>query len=267
MQKRDFVELLQQESARLYRDMPWRQNTSGYFVLVSELMLQQTQVARVMPKFEAFIAKFPDFASLAAAPLAEVLVLWSGLGYNRRAKFLHQAAKMVMQEYAGELPATKEGLLRLPGVGPNTAGALLAYVYNQPVIFIETNVRTVYIHHFFAGRTEVTDAMIKEELAATLDQARPREFYWGLMDYGSWLKSQGVRTNARQKSYRVQPPLKGSMREMRGWIIRDLTGGAQDIAELRGRYVEDARFVGAYEQLLVEGLISETDKRVGLTNE
>ena len=266
MSEGDLVELLQQESARLYRDMPWRQTTSGYFVLVSELMLQQTQVSRVIPKFEAFIEKFPDFHSLAAAPLSEVLILWNGLGYNRRAKYLHQAAQKVVSEHDGQLPADVASLCALPGVGVNTAGALMAYVHNQPVMFVETNVRTVYIHHFFEGRTEVTDAMILEKLKATLDTKHPREFYWGLMDYGSWLKSQGVRVNARQKNYRTQSPLKGSHREMRGWIVRDLTKGGCSLNDLRTRYDGDVRFDSAYEQLLQEEMVVERGDQVSLTN-
>ena len=149
--------MLAQRGEELYRTMPWREDTRPYYVLVSELMLQQTQVPRVVPKFEAFIAVFPDEKALAAATLADVLKLWQGLGYNRRAKFLHEAAKMIVQEFGGVFPKSEADIMRLPGVGKNTAGAIIAYAFNMPSIFVETNVRTVYIHHFFAddfGREE-----------------------------------------------------------------------------------------------------------------
>jgi A/G-specific adenine glycosylase len=153
----DFQEIIWQQGRELYRDMPWRRDTRPYYVLVSEIMLQQTQVDRVIPKFEAFIAAFPTVRSLAEASLADVLTLWSGLGYNRRAKFLHEAAKKIEGEFNGVFPETPEALMSLPGVGVNTAGAIGAYSFNQPAIFIETNVRTVYFHHFFEDQVAVTD--------------------------------------------------------------------------------------------------------------
>lgn len=163
--------------------MPWRSDTRPYYVLVSEVMLQQTQVDRVIPKFLEFIHKFPDAASLAETPLGEVLVLWSGLGYNRRAKYLHEAAKMVMTDFGGEFPTDVDGLIKLPGVGQNTAGAMMAYAHDQPVLFVETNVRTVYFHHFFEDGEKVTDGQIRALLEQTIDMQHPREFYWALMDY------------------------------------------------------------------------------------
>ena len=126
MQSEEFTRFVHERGTALFRDMPWRRDTGAYNILVSEIMLQQTQVDRVLPKFEAFMARFPDVAALASAPLADVLVLWSGLGYNRRAKFLHEAAKMIVREFGGELPSINTDLMRLPGVGVNTAGAILA---------------------------------------------------------------------------------------------------------------------------------------------
>ena len=143
MKTTDFQELVWEKARELYRDMPWRQDVRPYYVLVSEIMLQQTQVDRVIPKFEAFIECFPTIESLAQAPLSQVLQLWSGLGYNRRAKFLHEAAKKIQREFKGIFPETFEALISLPGVGANTAGAILAYSFNYPAVFIETNVRTV----------------------------------------------------------------------------------------------------------------------------
>ncbi|MBH1980643.1 A/G-specific adenine glycosylase [Candidatus Saccharibacteria bacterium] len=266
MKDPEFITILNEKGLELYRDMPWRRDTHGYYVLVSEIMLQQTQVDRVLPKFEAFILRFPDFQTLAASSLADVLTLWSGLGYNRRAKFLHDAAKTIVAEHTAELPATYEELVKLPGVGKNTAGALLAYVYNQPVLYIETNVRTVYLHHFFAGRTDVADNSILEKLAATIDTEHPREFYWALMDYGSWLKRTGVRNNAASKHYRKQTPLTGSVREVRGYILRVLTAGQITLSALQeAADTHDGRFETAYEQLLKEGLIEQSKQSVCLT--
>jgi A/G-specific adenine glycosylase len=145
----DFQEIIWEKAHELYREMPWRDNTDPYFVLVSELMLQQTQVDRVILKFELFMTTFPTIKDLANASLAEVLTTWSGLGYNRRAKFLHEAAQKVVADFNGAIPDNYDALVTLPGIGPNTAGAILAYSFNQPVVFIETNVRTVYFHHFF----------------------------------------------------------------------------------------------------------------------
>jgi A/G-specific adenine glycosylase len=263
----EFSNLIISRGCELYRDMPWRRDTRGYYVLVSEIMLQQTQVDRVVPKFEAFTTRFPDFEALAAASLADVLQLWSGLGYNRRAKYLHEAAKAVVKNHDGQLPCTYEDLLKLPGVGKNTAGALLAYVYNQPMLYVETNVRTVYLHHLFANRRDVTDAMILEKLEETIDKENPREFYWALMDYGSHLKRSGVKNNSASKHYRKQSPLVGSVREIRGKIIRHLTLGNVSLDALReAADPHDGRFESAYEQLIREGLIAQQDNNIGLTN-
>lgn len=219
-------------------------------------MLQQTQVSRVVPKFEQFIARFPDEAALANASLAEVLALWQGLGYNRRAKFLWQAAQMVVGEFGGQFPQTAEDLLKLPGVGKNTAGAILAYAYNQPSVFIETNVRTVYLYHLFADKESVTDAEIHAALEATLDREHPREWYWALMDYGTHLKAQGVKTNARSKHYKKQSKLEGSVRQVRGQIVKALTEH-EIVAEatLRALVHADARFDLATEGLVNDGII------------
>ena len=258
-----FPELLWQKGRELYRDMPWRRYTRPYYILVSELMLQQTQVARVVPKFEQFIARFPDEETLANASLADVLVSWQGLGYNRRARFLWQAAQMVVREYDGQFPHDMQGLLRLPGVGNNTAGAIMAYAYNQPSIFIETNIRTVYIHHFFADIDTVTDAEITEKLIATLDHEHPREFYWALMDYGAHLKSQGIKTNNRSKHYKRQSKLEGSVRQVRGRIVTLLTEhGSLTDEELRHLLVADERYRPALAGLVKDEIISVVNDRI-----
>lgn len=258
----EFRRLLRQQGEELYRDMPWRQDTRPYYVLVSELMLQQTQVDRVVPKFEAFIAAFPNEQALADASLADVLRLWQGLGYNRRAKFLHEAAKKIVA--LGAFPQSEAGLVLLPGVGKNTAGALLAYAYNYPAIFIETNVRAVYIHHFFADQDAVDDKQIRELLEQTVDHEHPREFYWALMDYGSWLKKQGVKPG-RSKHFVKQSALKGSVREVRGQIVAFLATNDFTELELRAAVQADDRFDQALAGLIRDGLIAKTGTKLHLT--
>ncbi len=246
----NFQQLLYQKGEELYRTMPWREDTRAYYVLVSELMLQQTQVSRVIPKFEAFIERFPDEKSLANASLADVLKLWQGLGYNRRAKFLHEAAKSVVE--LGAFPDTFSELVKLPGVGKNTAGAILAYSFNQASIFVETNIRTVYIHHFFNDQFDVDDKQIIVLLEQTIDREHAREFYWALMDYGSWLKANGVRNISASKHYKKQSPLKGSLREMRGNILKVLSQASNDDLRL---LKNDERFMQALDGLERDGLV------------
>lgn len=266
MNTTEFQELVWEKARELYREMPWRQDTRPYYVLVSEIMLQQTQVDRVIPKFEAFIAAFPDTKSLAKASLSEVLQLWSGLGYNRRAKFLHEAAKKLQNDFGGTFPETLKELVSLPGVGVNTAGALLAYSFNQPVVFIETNVRTVYFHHYFHDDSSVTDAQLREIVEETVDKEHPREWYWGIMDYGSYLKRQGVGRNDKSHHYRKQSALKGSVREVRGAILKVLAKGPVAMKELKANTFDDERFSPALEGLLRDGLVVEKDHLIHLAD-
>lgn len=265
MSNDDFQDLLAEQGRQLYRTMPWREDTRPYYVLVSELMLQQTQVDRVIPKFTAFIDRFPDEASLAQATLADVLSLWQGLGYNRRAKFLHESAKKITTEFGGVFPNSYDTILSLPGVGPGTAGAIMAYAFNQPIVFIETNVRTVYFHHFFGDGDKVSDTELRPIVEATMDAEHPREFYWALMDYGTWLKKQGVGRITQSSHYKKQSPLKGSVREVRGQIIRQLSLSDVSQAALRQQYQDDPRFELALNGLLADGLVMQTDQVLHLT--
>lgn len=255
MNNEQFKDLLAQKGEELYRTMPWREDTRPYYVLVSELMLQQTQVSRVVPKFQEFISRFPNESALASAELAEVLKYWQGLGYNRRAKFLHESAKMIVNGMSGKFPVDEQDLLKLPGVGKNTAGAIAAYAFNRPSIFVETNVRTVYLHHFFNDKLDVHDKEIIELLEATIDVQNPRRFYQNIMDYGSWLKSSGVRNIANSRHYKKQPPLDGSVRQVRGQIIRELAGGELETGVLMKRINADDRFEKALIGLQKDGLI------------
>jgi len=201
-------------------DLPWRKTTNPYRILVSEMMLQQTQVVRVIPKYQSFLRQFPNIQALALAPLAEVLLAWQGLGYNRRAKYLKEAATVVHTLRHGRWPRSVDVLVELPGVGPYTAGAVAAFAYNQPVPIIETNIRTVYLRHFFPNVTNVSDAAIMELVRATLDQANPRDWYYALMDYGAYLKQTVGNSNHQSKHYAKQSPFKGSDRAVRGAIMR-----------------------------------------------
>lgn len=201
----------------------WRHTKDPYQILVSEVMLQQTQVERVLPKYEAFIAAFPTVETLANASLRDVLALWVGLGYNRRAKFLKATAEAVVSG-GGRFPVTKQALENLPGIGPYTAGALMAFAYNKPVIMIETNIRTVYIHHYFSESKEtVSDKDILKLVELTLPKENIREWYYALMDYGSSLKREFGSNNKRSKSYAKQSTFAGSDRQIRGAIVRTLT--------------------------------------------
>ncbi len=249
------------------RAMPWRNTPTPYNVLVSEVMLQQTQVPRVLPKFADFTTRFPNFASLAAVPLADVLAAWSGLGYNRRAKFLWETAKIVGQNHGGKLPANIEALVALPGIGPNTAGAILAYAFNQPAIFIETNIRTVIIHHFFASREgTVKDAQIKQILQQALPAQNPREWYWALMDYGTHLKATAGTHLHRVHGYRKQSTFKGSRRQIRGHVLRLLLEGGHTATQL-GRLIPDERLSEVLAALHQEGLLSQTGATWHLTGQ
>lgn len=265
MNREEFLELIWQKGAELYRDMPWRRDTRPYYVLVSELMLQQTQVDRVIPKFAAFIERFPDETALATASLADVLTMWSGLGYNRRARFLHESAKRIVHDFNGTFPQTAVEIRSLPGVGEGTTGAIMTYAFNTAQPFIETNVRTVYFHHFFHDHDRVTDAQIMDVLVATMDVDTPREFYWALMDYGSWLKRQGAGRNTLSSGYKKQSPLKGSVREVRGQILKALTTGAMPRGEVALQLHADERFGVALRGLVRDGLVTEVSGVLDLT--
>lgn len=265
MNKADFQNLVWEKGRELYRDMPWRRDTRPYYVLVSELMLQQTQVDRVVPKFNEFITRFPDVAILAEAPLSDVLKMWQRLGYNRRAKYLHEAARMTVDVFDGRLPDTPEELIRLPGVGANTAGAILAYAFNQPVVFVETNVRAVYFYHFFPDEEGVSDNELRPLIEETLDREHPREFYWSLMDYGSWLKKQGSVRVGQSRHYKKQTKLKGSVREVRGEIIRLLAQGDTHFQHIQSLFPADERLGPALQGLLRDGLVMQAGAKYHLT--
>ncbi|MGF7229575.1 MAG: A/G-specific adenine glycosylase [Candidatus Saccharibacteria bacterium] len=258
-------------------DLPWRNSdTDGsfnaYYIMVSEIMLQQTQVARVIAKYHEFLALFPTVASLAQAPLADVLKAWSGLGYNRRAKFLWQAAGMLHADYADTFPQTVDELVALPGIGVNTAGAIAAYAFDRPVIFIETNIRTVFIHHFFADTDDVHDKQLAPLLQQAMDDIlaaqypgrTPRTWYWALMDYGTHLKQTVGNASRRSKTYAKQSTFQGSKRQIRGQILRLLGAHEYSLAALRLE-ITDERLDQVLADLLQEEFISYKHKSYHLS--
>lgn len=204
------------------RDFPWRRTTDPYSILISEVMLQQTQVTRVQDKYLEFIKVFPDFETLARASRKEVLLVWQGLGYNRRALSLKKIAEKVVSQYGGELPKNVEGLSSFSGIGKSTAGAILAFAFNMQSVFIETNIRRVFIHEFFGGMEKVSDVEILPLVEATIDQKNPREWYWALMDFGSMLKREFENPNRKSAHYTKQPAFEGSGRRIRGLVIKKL---------------------------------------------
>ena len=206
--------------------LPWRKTRDPYKILVSEVMLQQTQVDRVVGYYKRWIKKFPTAKALSKAKLSGVLKEWQGLGYNRRAKFLHEAAKIITEEgFTGQ---------KLPGVGPYTQGAVLAFAFNKPEVFIETNIRTVFTHVCFPHKKQVSDKGILPLIAEALKKSKmqPRDFYAALMDYGSYLKQSGVKVNSRSKHYAKQSKFEGSARQLRGAILRELLKKPATLAQL-----------------------------------
>lgn len=204
------------------RDLPWRSTKDPYHILVSEVMLQQTQVERVIDKYSAFLAVFPDFSSLATAPLPELLRLWQGMGYNRRALSLRALACQIVSEHHGELPSDRDILMTLPGIGPYTAGAIMAFAFNKPVVFMDTNIRRVFIHEFFQDRESIHDDELLPLVQQTLDRQNPRKWYNALMDYGSTLKRKQGNPNQRSAHYTLQSPFENSNRQVRGRILKVL---------------------------------------------
>ena len=241
------------------RSFPWRETRDPYAILVSELMLQQTQTERVVPKYLAWLEAFPTAADLAAAPFPQVLAAWSGLGYNRRAGYLQSACRQVVQEFGGVFPSTAKELQRLKGVGAYTAGAVAAFAFNRPEVFIETNIRSVYLFFFYPDQEKVSDAQLMPLIETTLYRSDPRLWYYALMDYGAALKKSTANPNRQSRHYSRQSRFEGSLRQARGAIVRQLSLGGnrpqalEDLAA--GAGIDLYRMQGAAESLVSEGMI------------
>jgi A/G-specific adenine glycosylase len=249
------------------RDLPWRNTHDPYKILVSEVMLQQTQVERVIPYYANWIKKYPTAKKLSQAKLSDVLKAWQGLGYNRRAKFLYSSAKVLSknslrpslrgypQNFSQESFASLPD--KLPGVGPYTRAAVEAFAFNKPGVFIETNIRTVYTHFYFPNREGVRDAELLPLIERDLKKSKmePRDFYAALMDYGSYLKRSGIKINAQSKHYNKQTKFKGSNRELRGALLRELLKNPLTEAKLLKKFPRDKkRAPQLLAELVVEGL-------------
>lgn len=243
------------------RSFPWRETRDPYAILVSELMLQQTQTERVVPKYLAWLEAFPTAADLAEAPFPQVLAAWSGLGYNRRAGYLQSACRQVVQELGGVFPSTAKELQRLKGVGAYTAGAVAAFAFNRPEVFIETNIRSVYLFFFYPDQEKVSDAQLMPLIETTLYRPDPRLWYYALMDYGAALKKSTANPNRQSRHYSRQSRFEGSLRQARGAIVRQLSLGGnrpqalEDLAA--GAGIDLYRMQGAAESLVSEGMIMQ----------
>ena len=250
------------------RSLPWRyiDNPDPWGVLVSEFMLQQTQVKRVIPYWERWMKLWPQPEDLANASLEQVLKEWSGLGYNRRAKNLHNCSVEITKTYNGIVPRLPEQLIRLPGIGHYTAGAIACFAWNVPAVFIETNIRSVLLHFFFFDKTEVKDTELLSILQMCLDQANPKQWYWALMDYGAELKKLTKNPCHKSAHYTKQSRFIGSKRQIRGVVIKTLsTRGPQNAGTLR-REVEnivpalkDKEYCHILEMLQKEMMVAEAD--------
>lgn len=209
----------------LWRELPWRRTRDPYRIWLSEVMLQQTQVARVEARWDDWLQRFPTVYALAVAEDADVLAAWQGMGYNRRALALHRAAQTVVDAYDGVFPCDHQALLALPGVGPSTAAGIVAFAYNEPAVYLETNVRSVFIHEL----VPVSEGTVADkQLIPLVEAACPargqdvRGWYYALLDYGAYLKKTVPNPTRRAKAYTRQSRFEGSVRQKRAEVVRIL---------------------------------------------
>ncbi|MDR1429359.1 MAG: A/G-specific adenine glycosylase [Spirochaetaceae bacterium] len=261
METETFRKIIRSNFRKEGRSFPWRENLDPWGILVSEFMLQQTQTERVIPYWKRWMEIWPSPGGLAGAELEAVLREWSGLGYNRRAKYLKAAAEAIQNEFGGVVPRTPEELKRLSGVGNYSAGAIACFAYNYPALFIETNIRTVFIHFFFPERDLVSDGDIFPILEKTLDRKNPRTWYWALMDYGARLKKCTVNPGRKSSAYTRQSPFKGSLRQTRGAVLRALVSqgplSAGDLYRIAG--TEKDGLTAALNGLKADHLVAEEE--------
>lgn len=223
----EFVSRVRRAGAEHYRELPWRGLDDAWAVLVSEVMLQQTQVARVTGFWQRFMAAFPTSDALASAGTSDVLAMWQGLGYNRRALALKAAADICARDFAGMLPESYEGLLALPGVGPATAAGVTAFARQKPCVYLETNVRTVFLHELFPDREGVADKELVPLVAATCPSRDPRSWYYALLDYGAHLKATTANPSRRSAHHVRQSAFEGSRRQKRAWMVRQVLAAGE----------------------------------------
>ncbi len=244
------------------RHFPWRDTHDPWAILVSEVMLQQTQTERVVPKYLAFLEAFPVPAALAEAPIDRLMGLWQGLGYNRRALALKRAASRIASDFCGRVPDSEAALTSLDGVGPYTSRAVMAFAFGQPVVFIETNIRSVFLWHFFPEGEAVPDSRLEGVVAASLVAEDPRTWYYALMDYGVYMKRRWGNPNSRSAHYARQSPFANSHRRVRGAVLREIglspggSGLSRDELHSRISFARE-RVDLAADELLAEGFLAE----------
>ena len=227
-----FTALVRERGRELYRDLPWRNTRDPYAVMLSEIMLQQTQVPRVMGRWEEWLDLFPTAAALAAAPLPPVLEAWQGMGYNRRAINLKRACEQIVERFDGEVPKLYDDLLSLPGVGPATAAGVRAFAFDEPGVYLETNVRTVFLHELFNERESVADKELIPLVRATCPEHDVRGWYYALLDYGAHLKKTMPNPSRRSKHHVKQSKFEGSHRQKRAFLLRRLLEAAATVEQL-----------------------------------
>jgi A/G-specific adenine glycosylase len=250
-----FVTMVLARGKERRRCFAWRGAADPYAILVSEIMLQQTQTARVERYFEEWMRRFPTVKDVADAPTADVLAAWAGLGYNRRALALKRAAEQVCAEFGGVLPFTEEGLLSLPGVGPATAAALLAFAYNKPAVYLETNVRSVLLHEFFPETDGVSDKELRSLLTAINERVRARgidarDWNYALLDYGAYLKKNRANPSRRSKHHNRQSPYEGSRRQKRARLLEAVLEDSGETTDMLARAL-------GYDPALTESILSD----------
>lgn len=258
-----FTQTVWERGRELYRDLPWRDTHDPYAILLSEVMLQQTQVTRVLGRWEQWLEIFPTIADLAAAPLPPVLELWQGMGYNRRALNLKRCAEEVVASYGGVVPSDKKALLGLPGIGPSTSAGVRIFAFRQPDMYLETNVRAVFIHEFFGEHETVSDRELIPLVEATCpDDASVRDWYYALLDYGAHLKKTTVNPTRRSKQYVRQSKFEGSHRQKRAHLLRRVIDDALTSEELACDLARSERKAGREEPSLEEvcAILSELER-------
>ncbi len=259
--REEFVALVVARGETLYRELSWRNVDDAYAVLVSEVMLQQTQVARVERYWPRWMAAFPTIDALASADTATVLEMWQGLGYNRRALALKRACETCSAERGGTLPDTVEELMVLPGIGPATAAGVVAFAYDRPSVYIETNVRSVFLHELFPESDGVSDKELTPFVADVCPAFDVRGWYYALLDYGAHLKTQVANPSRRSKHYARQGKFEGSRREKRSFLLRQVLDSpeginVEDLGVLFDEYEREAGR-GAVDRALFESLVDD----------
>lgn len=248
--------------AKHRRDLPWRNTTDPYRVTVAELMLQQTQVERVVPKYTEWLKLWPNWRALSQASNEEILRAWSGLGYNRRALYLHKLAVAIVKEYGGRVPRTPELLVRLPGIGPYTSRAILIFAFNRPLATVDTNIRRVLLHSFGLPST-LAPKGVQEFAERVLPRRRARDWHNALMDYSRLMLPKQI---ASIPPISRQSKFEGSARQVRGEIVRRLVQRQpvtlRTICRVLNRKVSEVEKIA--DRMVVEGLIRRTGGKVWL---